>query len=168
MQIKDLIPWGRDRNSTPQKTNDGETAVATLQRDINRVFDDLWNRMERPFANGAGLMSVFGPSTDVAEAGEEVEVSVELPGMDESDIDISVSGDTLTIRGEKKAEREEKKSGYYLAERSYGVVYRTIPLPPGVDPDKASAEFKRGVLTVKLPKTAEAQARIKKIDVKPN
>ena len=166
MQIKDLIPWGRDKDDAPKTSEDGKNALVTMQRDINRMFDDFWSRVEQPFANGKGWLGVFGPSTDVAEAGEEVEVSIELPGMDEKDIDVSISGDTLSIRGEKKAEREEKKSGYYLSERSYGAFYRTVPLPPGVDGDKASAEFKRGVLTIRLPKTPEAQSRIKKIDVK--
>lgn len=166
MQISDLIPWGRDRNEVARQQGDGDNPLLNLQRDINRVFDDFWSRFDRPVGASNGLLSVTGPRTDVTETDEAVDVSVELPGMDEKDIDVSLSDDVLTIRGEKKAEREEKKKGYYLAERSYGSFYRSIPLPPGVDSEKAEARFKKGVLTVTLPKTPEAQAKVRKIEVK--
>jgi HSP20 family protein len=166
MQISDLIPWGRDRNEVARQQGDGDSPLLNLQRDINRVFDDFWSRFDRSAGVSNGLLSVTGPRTDVTETDEAVDVSVELPGMDEKDIDVSLSDDVLTIRGEKKAEREEKKKGYYLAERSYGSFYRSIPLPPGVDSEKAEAQFKKGVLTVTLPKTPEAQAKVRKIEVK--
>jgi len=166
MQISDLIPWGRDRNEVARQQGDGDSPLLNLQRDINRVFDDFWSRFDRSAGVSNGLLSVAGPRTDVTETDEAVDVSVELPGMDEKDIDVSLSDDVLTIRGEKKAEREEKKKGYYLAERSYGSFYRSIPLPPGVDSEKAEAQFKKGVLTVTLPKTPEAQAKVRKIEVK--
>ena len=92
-------------------------------------------------------------------------MSIELPGMEMKDIDVTVSDDMLTIKGEKKVERKEDKKGYYLSERSYGAIYRTIPLPPGVDGEKAKASFKNGVLTIKLPQTPEAQAKVKRIEV---
>lgn len=166
MQISDLIPWSRDRKEVARQQGDSENPLLNLQRDINRVFDDFWSRFDRSTGASNGLLSVTGPRTDVTETDEAVEVSVELPGMDEKDIDVSLSDDVLTIRGEKKAEREEKKKGYYLAERSYGSFYRSIPLPPGVDSEKAEAQFKKGVLTVSLPKTPEAQAKVRKIEVK--
>jgi HSP20 family protein len=82
------------------------------------------------------------------------------------DIEVSVTDDMLTVKGEKKVERQEEKKGYYLSERSYGAIYRTIPLPPGVDGEKAEASFKNGVLKIRLPQTPEAQARVKRIEVK--
>jgi HSP20 family protein len=82
------------------------------------------------------------------------------------DIEVSVTDDMLTVKGEKKVERQEDKKGYYLSERSYGAIYRTIPLPPGVDGEKAEASFKNGVLKIRLPQTPEAQARVKRIEVK--
>lgn len=168
MQIRDLIPWGQRGSSTGGLAKqEEESPVLSLQRDINRVFDQFWRRFETaPFS---GFENVFGggsPRTDIAETDKEIEVSVELPGMDEKDIEVSMTEDTLTIKGEKKGEREEKKKGYYLHERSYGSFYRSIPLPSGVDTDKANAEFKKGVLTVTLPKTPEAQARVKRIEVR--
>ena len=92
---------------------------------------------------------------------------MELPGIDEKDIDVSVSEDVITVRGEKKDEREEEKKGYYLSERSYGSFHRTIPIPPGVDADKAEARFRKGVLTITLPKTDDAKSKTRRIEVKP-
>ena len=86
--------------------------------------------------------------------------------MDMEDIEVSVTDDMMTIKGEKKIERQEDKTGYYLSERSYGAIYRTIPLPPGVDGEKAEASFRNGVLTIRLPQTPEAQAKVKCIEVK--
>ncbi|CUI01785.1 Hsp20/alpha crystallin family protein [Leisingera aquaemixtae] len=167
MQISDLIPWGRYKNKTPANENaDSSNPLASLQRDINNVFEDFWDRIENGWNGRTSPVGMFGPSTDVAETEDSVEIAVELPGMSEDDIDIALSGDVLTIRGEKKIEREEKRKGVYMSERSYGAFYRTIPLPPGVDTDKADAQFKRGVLTVTLPKSEEAQSRIKRIPVK--
>jgi HSP20 family protein len=164
MQIKDLIPWNR-RGSEVARQDEGVHPILGLQREMNRMFDTFWGRFDRPFgmldpAFGGGM-----PRADVVETDKAVEVSVELPGMDEKDIDVSLSDDVLTIKGEKKAEREEKKEGCVLSERSFGSVYRTIPLPAGVDSAKAKAEFKKGVLNVTLPKRPEARAKAKKIKV---
>ena len=165
MQIKDLIPWGR-REPELSPTAADDHPILSLQREMNRVFDSFWNRFDRPFG---GLDGGFGqalPRTDVVETDNAVEVSVELPGLEEKDIDVSLTGDVLTIRGEKKAAREESRKGYYLSERSYGAFHRAIPLPSGIDSDNAKADFKKGVLTISLPKTREAQAKAKKIEVK--
>lgn len=166
MQIRDLIPWGRERKDLIRHQGEGDNPLLSLQRDINRVFDDFWNRFERTTGFSNGFLAAGAPSTDVSETDEAVEVSVELPGMDEEDIDVSLTDDFLTIRGEKKGEKEERKKGYYLSERHYGSFYRSIPLPPGVDGTKADAQFKKGVLTVTLPKTPEAQEKVRKIEVK--
>ena len=162
MQIKDLIPWNRKESAAVPTARD-EHPVVGLQREMNRVFDSFWNRFQQSFDGRIGLGT---PRADVAETGEAVEVSVELPGLDAKDIEVSLTGDMLTIKGERKSEREEKHRGFYLSERSYGSFYRSIPVPPGVATDDAKAEFKKGVLTVSLPKTPEAQAKVKKIEVK--
>ena len=91
---------------------------------------------------------------------------MELPGFDQKEIDVALSDNALTIKGERKSEQQHSKKGYHLSERSYGSFYRSIPLPSGVDTDKANAEFKNGVLTVRLPKTQETLSRVKKIEVK--
>lgn len=165
MQISDLIPCGRDKEQRPASEN-GTNPLMALQRDINNVFEDFWDKVENGWSGRSDVVGMFGPSTDVTETDKSVDVSVELPGMTEKDVDISVSHDAITIRGEKKVEREEERKGVYMSERSYGSFYRTVPLPAGVDADKADATFKNGVLTVSLPKTAEAQANVKRIPIK--
>lgn len=165
MQIKDLIPWKR-KGSEIARRPDAENPLLGLQREMNRVFDGFWRRFDQPFG---GLDSLFGqatPRTDIVETDKAVEVSVELPGIDEKDIEITLVDDTLTIQGEKKAEREESRKGFHLSERAFGSFYRAIPLPPGIKTDAAEAKFRKGVLTVTLPKSPEAAAKTRKIEVK--
>ncbi|WP_285294821.1 Hsp20/alpha crystallin family protein [Aureimonas altamirensis] len=161
MQIKDLIPWAR-KDGAPDAKSSEDNAIATLQREMNHVFENFWNRVgqiEWPWGSGEA-------KSDMVETDKAIEVSIELPGMEMKDIEVTVNDDMLTVKGEKKIERQEEKKGYYLSERSYGAIYRTIPLPPGVDGEKAQASFKNGVLTIKLPQTPEAQAKVRKIAVK--
>ena len=155
MQIKDLIPWAR-KDGAPDAKSSEDNPIATLQREMNHVFENFWNRVghfEWPFGSGEA-------KSDVVETDKAIEVSIELPGMEMKDIEVTVNDDMLTVKGEKKIERQVEKKGYYLSERSYGAIYRTIPLPPGVDGEKAQASFKNGVLTIKLPQTPEAQAML--------
>lgn len=161
MQIKDLIPWAR-RDNAPEAKSGEDNPIATLQREMNHVFENFWNRignLDWPWGSGEAR-------SDMVETDNAIEVSIELPGMEMKDIEVTVSDDMLTVKGEKRIERQEEKKGYYLSERSYGAIYRTIPLPPGVDGEKAQASFKNGVLTIKLPQTPEAQAKVKRIEVK--
>jgi len=106
------------------------------------------------------------PAVDVSETDKALEVSAELPGLSEDDVDIQITGDTLTIRGEKTDAHKEERKGTYVSERMYGSFYRAVPLPPGVEIDKAEANFANGVLTVTLPKSEEAQQQVKRIEVK--
>ena len=108
----------------------------------------------------------IAPAVDVAEKDEECEITAELPGLDEKNIEVKLANGTLTIKGEKKEEKEEKQKDYYLSERSYGSFIRSFQLPEGVDEGKIEASFVKGVLTVKLPKSAEAQKNEKTISIK--
>ena len=129
---------------------------------MNRVFENFWDRvgnLDWPWGSGEA-------KSDMVETDNAIEVSIELPGMEMKDIEVTVNDDMLTVKGEKRIERQEEKKGYYLSERSYGAIYRTIPLPPGVDGEKVQASFKNGVLTIRLPQTPEAQAKVKRIEVK--
>jgi HSP20 family protein len=165
MQIKDLLPWVR-REGTGEFKGAEENPLVALQRDMNRAFEGFWNRFERPF--GALGSPEAAPRADVVETDAGVEVTVELPGLEEKDIEVALSDDVLTVKGEKKLERKEEKKGYYMSERSYGAVFRSIPLPPGVDSDKAEATFRNGVLTVRLPQRPDAREKVRKIAVKPS
>jgi HSP20 family protein len=101
-------------------------------------------------------MSELGwtPSADVHETDDELVVTVEVPGLDRDDLDLMITPEGLTIRGEKREEKEKKRKDYHLVEYHYGGFVRTVPLPPGLDLDRAEARVKRGVLTIKLPKAA--------------
>lgn len=147
-----------------------------LRREIEEVFDSFRSGMPGfPFPRrGFDLEHNWprlggfapAPATDVAEREQDYEITAELPGMDEADIEVRLANGTLTIKGEKKDEREEKRQDYYLSERRYGAFTRSFRVPEGVDADKVEARFSKGVLTVTLPKTMEAQRQEKKIEIK--
>jgi len=121
-----------------------------------RSFDDLFGRpLGRLPVEEKGWM----PALDVFEKTDKFVVKAELPGMKEDDIDVSVVGDTLSIRGEKKTETEIKDEDYYRCERSYGSFYRSIPIPSNVDANKIEASFEDGVLEVALPKSAKVKPK---------
>jgi HSP20 family protein len=157
MAIFDLVPWKRNDKTVAVRRE--EDPFFTLRREMDRLFDDFW---------GSSLLEPYGtfnPRVDVTETETEVKVTAELPGLDEKDVEVSLTQNMLTLSGEKKAEKEDKGENYYRVERSYGSFRRTIPLPIEVEADKVEAIFKNGVLNVVLPKTAQAQAR-KKIAIK--
>jgi len=106
------------------------------------------------------------PAIDMSEDEKAYKITAELPGMDAKDIDVQVTGDTLVLKGEKRQEKEEKDKNYHFSERSYGSFQRAFELPASVDRNKIAAGFSKGVLTLTLPKTAEAQTPAKKIDIK--
>jgi HSP20 family protein len=137
---------------------------------MNRLFEEFFADFERPFSGlitspSFGRVSAFAPRVDVAETDKEVTITADLPGLDEKDVQVTVDEDLLTIRGSRKDEREEKRKSYHLVERSYGEFHRSIPLPAGLDKDHAKAVFKKGVLTVTLPKLPEAQSKRKTITI---
>lgn len=149
--------------------------LESLRREIEHVFDtfggDLWRRPAHPLLakewNWLPQMAFpLSPAVDVTEKDAAFEITAELPGLDEKDVDVSVANGVLTIKGEKREEKQEKQKDYYLSERRYGSFQRSFPLPDGVDGDKIEAVFKKGLLSITLPKTAEAQNNKRKIDVK--
>jgi HSP20 family protein len=122
--------------------------------------------MEPWLRHGAALVGM-APAIDVVEKEKAYELTAELPGMDDKNIEVAVSDNRLIIKGEKKEEKEEKEKNYYLSERRYGSFQRSFDLPAGVEADKIDAKFSKGVLTITLPKSAEAQKKQRKIAVKP-
>jgi len=141
--------------------------------EMDRLFDRFSGfglpSMRRLFDLTPSFDSTFGfnvPAVDVTEDDKAYKIAAELPGLDEKDVEVTVTGDVLTVKGEKRQEKEEKNKNWYVSERAYGAFQRGFALPEGVDRDKIAAEFTKGVLTVTLPKSAEAQKQQKKIDVK--
>jgi HSP20 family protein len=166
MALGDLVPWKRRQRDLDVRRDYGSPLQA-LTEEMNRLFDDFRGRFDiEPFGISRGEAGAFMPSVDITDNDKEVRVTCELPGIEEKDIDITLSKDAITIKGEKKQETEDKSKGYYRTERSYGSFQRIVPLPAEIDEDQSQAEFKKGVLKITLPKTAEAQKSHKKIEVK--
>jgi HSP20 family protein len=149
---------------------------ANLRREIDRLFEDFdrdfwgfpWRRSAfnvEPFWRRE-LSFAASPAVDVTESGKSYEITAELPGLDEKDIEVKFANGGLAIKGEKQEDKEQKTKDYYLRERHFGSFERYFRVPEGVDPDKIEATFNKGVLTVTLPKGAEAQTAEKKIEVK--
>jgi HSP20 family protein len=168
------VPVTSERKSAPAR---GAYPLAPLHQEIDRLFDEFsrgfslfpfgprafdWEPSLR-FEAGTGALT---PNVDVAETDKVFEITAELPGMTEDNIDVSLADGVLTLKGEKKEEKEQKEKGYYLSERRYGSFQRSFRLPEGVDENKIEANFEKGVLKITLPKTPEAVKQAKKIAVK--
>lgn len=165
MDIRDLMPWVAPRGATP--VGGGDQPLRTLQSELNRVFDSLLRTV--PGAGAAAALAPFtgeGPRLDVAETESGFEVSADLPGLDEKDIEVTLAGDLLTIKGERKSESEKRLLSYRISERTFGSFSRSIALPAGVDAAGVSASFKNGVLTITIPKTQEAAREATRVAVK--
>ena len=156
---KSLVPnlWG-DKNK-------GSDVFSSLHREIDRVFDDFTHGEHWPFRALSAGNGKLSPDIDVSETDKNIEVTAELPGVDEKDVDVSLSDDMLTIKGEKKSETEKTEKDYHLVERSYGSFERVTQLPCEVDADKVKAKFKQGVLKITLPKSQTAKAKAHKIAI---
>ena len=139
---------------------------------MDRLFDRFdFPSLRRMFdmEPGWGAVSSFSfsaPAIDMSEDDKAYKITAELPGLDAKDVDVSVSGNTLVLKGEKRQEKEEKNKNYFFSERAYGSFQRAFELSTTVDRDKIAADYSKGVLTITLPKTAEAQEQAKKIEVK--
>lgn len=149
-------------------------ALQSLRGEMDKLFERFAGGFALPSLRGffevprlAGASVGFPtPAVDVTEDEKAYTVTAELPGLEEKDVEVTVSGDSLLLKGEKRQETENKSENYYLSERSYGSFQRILPLPTGVDRDAIAAQFAKGVLKITLPKTADAQKRQKKIEIK--
>jgi HSP20 family protein len=133
--------------------------LSSIRRQMDRLLDTFFEREEAP----AGI---WAPEIDVSENSDEFVVKADIPGINEKDLSVILSGDNLIIKGERKEEKEEKGKHFHRVERRYGSFQRSIPLPVAVDSDKIKAEYSNGVLEIHLPKTAEAKPKEIKISVK--
>ncbi|GBD96866.1 MAG TPA: Hsp20/alpha crystallin family protein [Nitrospirae bacterium] len=161
MTLKNLVPsFGKKKVPVRYDHN----PFSLLHEDMDKLFEDFFRGFEiEPFG---GRLSSFRPDIEVSENDKEIKITAELPGMDEKDIDVSLSDNTLTISGEKKEEKESKGKDYYMKERTYGSFRRSIPIYAEIEPEKVDARFKKGVLTITLPKSEKEIEKKKKIAVK--
>lgn len=138
-----------------------------LQKEINDVFEGFWRGFDvEPTKGREVASSAFHPSVDISETDKSFEIRAELPGLDEKDVELTLADGTLTLKGEKKFEHEEKKADLHVSERTYGAFQRRFALPEDADPEKIVASFDNGVLTVTIAKSKKAQAQAKKISIK--
>ena len=161
-----LVPW-RGRLGLRHGQRELEHPLDAFHREFDRVFEDLWRGFDLPMVGRyGGPAGGIMPRMDVTEDENRIRVAVELPGMDEEDVEIALVDNVLTIKGEKKVETEETEKPYAYMERSYGSFRRSIPLDVEVVADKVEATLENGVLTIDLPKTAEAKKPYKKIPIR--
>lgn len=164
LSMRDIIPWSRDRDVAAGRA--AEHPLMSFQRDMTRLFEDLWRGFDAPLlSRGEGQTTMISPRIELKEKDSEIEVSAELPGLKENDIEVTLTDNVLSIRGEKKHERKEEEKGYTYSERSYGVFERRIPLDAEVLADRVEAKFADGVLTVILPKNPQAQGHARRIPI---
>ena len=166
MERKELTPWPWGRTMLRDMPSMSQS-LESLHHDMNRLFDDFLPSAERRhMPSGKGFFTNLSPAVDEAEDEKAYYVTAELPGMDEKDIDISLADNVLTIQGEKKLEKEEKEKNYHMIERAQGTFRRVLALPTEVDENEVEASFRKGVLSIILPKSKQAQAKEKHIQIK--
>jgi HSP20 family protein len=180
-RVKDLIPRGKRKRQLPVRVDRypeyqpdvWERPFLDLRRASDRLFEDFYKGIGWPLSEGRGPWAFPSgtpgpqwPRVDMEETDDAVRLTAELPGVDKDNIDISVTDDTITLKGEKRQEEEKKEKGYYKVERSYGSFQRSFYLPCEIDADNVNAAFKNGVLTITLPKSAAARESVKKIPVR--
>lgn len=183
--MKKDVPISRTQGPAKATTRPAEPPSApsvwqpfeSLREEIDQLFDDFgrgaWRLpfgrsipAARPLAQPVAGWPATVPAMDVAETDDHYELTAELPGLEEKDVEVKLTNGSLVIRGEKREEKEEKRKDYHLSERRYGSFERRFRLPDGIEADKIEAQFKSGVLRIMLPKTAAAKTAEKKIKVK--
>jgi HSP20 family protein len=163
-----LQPFNRGRSVSRRRPEEADPLLA-LRQEMSRVFDDFFSGVGLPSFAGSEpastVAAILTPRMDVSETDDAVQIAVELPGLDEGDVDVTLDGDVLTIRGEKETERDEEDRDYHIIERAEGTFLRTLRLPFEADPEQVQAAFQDGVLAITIPKPKEAQQRSRRIEV---
>jgi len=158
MSVRTLLPSLWDRNDR------NPAGFGALRKEVDRLFEDFTRGFDLAGLTGGGGFGLV-PDMDMHDGEKEVTLSVELPGVDEKDVDLSISGQTITVSGEKKSEKETKQGESVRRERSYGSFSRSVALPFPVDGEKVAAKFARGVLTITVPKPEEALQQARKVPI---
>jgi HSP20 family protein len=161
-----ILPF-RGRSVSRRRPEEADPLLA-LRQEVSRVFDDFFSGVGVPsFASlePTAVATILTPRMDVSETDNEVQIAVELPGIDEGDVAVTLDGDLLTIRGEKATERDEDERDYHIVERAEGTFLRTLRLPFEADSEQVRADFRDGVLMITIPKPKEAQQTSRRIEV---
>ena len=157
MKVRSMLPtlWGESAAE--------RLPFRALQQEVDKLFNDF--TMDFPLAGRCNKNGSLAMQVDVAETDKSLEVTAELPGVNEKEIDVSLAGDMLTIKAEKKSDREEKTKDYHLVERSYGTFERSMRLPFKADPAKIEAKFAKSLLKLRVQKPADAQTPAQRIEL---
>lgn len=167
LDLKSLVPWGQKSENVPGARQDRSDPFKSFRTEIDRVFDDFFNTgFGLAKHNGSNGWSNLTPQIDVKETEKEIVVTAEIAGVDEKDLDVTLSGDVLTFKGEKKHENETNENGYHHVERHFGSFSRSVRLPFEAGEQEIDADVKNGVLTVKIPKPEDFQQKVKRIEIK--
>jgi len=180
MDIKKLAPWNWFKNEEASEAKNMpirkseehyRSPLASLHQEIDRMFENTFNNFRMPFLNDQALDSkidgaLLKPKVDIAVSDKEYTVTVEVPGVEEENVQLELMNGTLVIKGDKKLESEQKDKGFYRIERSYGSFQRVLTLPEDVDHEKIDAKFKNGVLTITLLRKEVSMPKGKLIDIK--
>jgi HSP20 family protein len=164
VDFKALVPWRNNKAQAPATRDDFFDPLVTFRREMDRMFDD--------FFGGSGLRGpqsgwqALTPAVDVDENDSEIVISAELPGVTEKDIDVSLAGDVLTIKGEKRSQHEEKNGDSTYTERRFGSFSRSVRLPFEAGDEKVDAQFSNGLLKVRVAKPAQLQRATRRIEVR--
>jgi HSP20 family protein len=156
MNVRSLVPWGKNRTLEASRLAEPTSPFYALHREMNRMFDDFLRDFDLP-----GRSALAWPHIELSEADDQLKVVAELPGLEERDVEVTLENGVLTLKGQKKVEKE----GTVYSERWEGAFERDIAVGEDVDADKVKASFKNGVLTILLPKKPEAQRQVKRISI---
>ena len=164
MTLGSLIPW-REKSQVPADREDFYDPFVAFRRDVDRMFDDFFNgSLSR--VPGFTSLRAAGPSVDVEDNEKEFVVTAELPGLDDKDFEVTLAGDVLTIKGEKRSEHEGRNGGSSYVERRFGSFSRSVRLPIEVADEQVEAKYDKGILTVRVPKPPAVQRQVRRIEVK--
>ena len=182
MELKKLAPWNWFKNedemdhAVPVRHGEKRQLYAgrhhdpmvQIHRDIDNIFDQFfrgWGFPQREVFGNFPADSLFKPKVDLSAAEQEYLLTVEIPGVSEKDVMVDINNNTMTIKGEKRQETEDKDKNYYRIERSYGAFQRVLALPEDVDQENIKACFKNGVLSITMPRKSLPAAEVKKVEI---
>jgi len=166
MNIGSLIPWRDNKPSTPDMRSEALDPFVSFRREIDRMFDDFFTGFGRSLSTRAKAWQGVVPTIDLAENDKEFVITAELPGLDEKDFEVTVSGDLLTLKGEKKSEHTQQNGDATYTERCFGSFSRSVRLPFEVEDEHVEATYDKGVLSICVPKPADLQRPARRIEIK--
>src|SRR4051812_14788549 len=164
VDFRSLVPW-RERFQAPARREDFFEPLVSFRREVDRMFDSFFDGFGTRALAPAGWQGL-NPAVDVRESDNQLVITAEVPGVDEKNVEVTLTDNVLTIKGEKKAEHEQKNGDASYMERRYGAFSRSLRLPFAIKDEQVDAKYDKGVLIITIPKPAEAQTNVRRIEIK--